>query len=264
MKQKKIKYIYGPVSSWRLGVSLGIDLLSAQGKICTFDCLYCQLGTAKKFYQQRKVFVPLQEIIKELKLLPPLKIDYISFSGSGEPTLAANLGEAIKAVRKKRGEKVAVISNASLLEREDVKKDLLLADFVLLKLDAGSQRSLARINRPVGKIKLQNIIRAIKEFRARFKGRMALQVMFIRENKACVKEMAAIAKELRPDEIQINTPLRPSAARALSREELNKIKDYFIRECATLAKIVSVYDHSARLKISPVNKTDTSRRRGCL
>ncbi|MFH0762425.1 MAG: radical SAM protein [Candidatus Omnitrophota bacterium] len=263
-ERKKFKHIYGPVPSWRLGASLGIDLLSAKNKVCTFDCLYCQLGKSRKSYKQRKVFVPVKEIIRELELLPPLKIDYITLSGSGEPALAGNLGEAIHAIRKKRKEKIAVITNASLLEREGVKKELLAADFVLFKLDAGSQGAFERINRPAGRTRFKAIIKAIKEFRRRFKGRMALQMMFIKENKDCLKEMAAVAREVRADEIQVNTPLRSSASKPLSKEELSKIKNYFIRECADIAKVISVYD-SARLGVKPINKADTSRRRGsCL
>ena len=84
--KKNYRYIYGPVSSWRLGISLGIDPISGKEKICSFDCIYCQLGKTKFFSKKRKIFIPAERIIKEIYLLPPLKIDYITFSGSGEPT----------------------------------------------------------------------------------------------------------------------------------------------------------------------------------
>ncbi|MFH1338585.1 MAG: radical SAM protein, partial [Candidatus Omnitrophota bacterium] len=96
MKAKEFRYVYGPVASWRLGISLGIDLLSAAGKICNFDCIYCQLGKGSRYAEKPKACVKTSEIIKELKELPGLKIDYITFSGRGEPTLAKNLGQAIR------------------------------------------------------------------------------------------------------------------------------------------------------------------------
>jgi len=125
------KYIYGPVPSWRLGSSLGIDPLSKDGKVCSFDCLYCQLGETKFLTDERKKFVPGEEVIGELDSLPTLKIDYITFSGMGEPTLASNLGQMIKAIKKIRKEKIAVLTNSSLMHREDVQKDLFCADFVV-------------------------------------------------------------------------------------------------------------------------------------
>lgn len=261
MKRRRFKHIYGPVSSWRLGVSLGVDLLPAEGKTCTFDCLYCQLGGRKKFFRKRRVFVPLRELIKELQSLPPLKTDYITFSGAGEPTLAANLEQAIRAIRKKRKGKIAVITNASLLERGEVKKALLPADLVLIKLDAASQELFLRINRPGGRINFSRVVKAIKEFRAAFKGRLALQIMFIRENRSYAREIARLACQIGADEIQINTPLRPSAAKALSKQELRKIKGYFIRACGGKAKVVSVYDR-VRRKVKPISNSATIRRRG--
>ena len=99
------KYIYGPVPSWRLGSSLGIDPLSQKGKVCTFGCIYCQIGETKLLTDERKTFVRIPDLIDELGSLPPLKIDYITFSGTGEPTLAANLGQMIKAIKKIRKEK---------------------------------------------------------------------------------------------------------------------------------------------------------------
>ena len=105
-KEKKFNYLYGPVSSWRLGSSLGVDLISSDQKICSLACLYCQLGATMVKTKKRSIYVPTKEIIEEIKTLPPnLQADYITFSGMGEPTLAANLGEAIKQIRTLRYEK---------------------------------------------------------------------------------------------------------------------------------------------------------------
>jgi len=123
MTKKQYKYIYGPVPSWRLGSSLGIDPLSAKDKICSFDCIYCQIGKTTIHTKKRKVFVSAEQLIEELKSLPPVDIDYITFSGRGEPTLAKNLGEMIAEVKKIRKEPVAVLTNASLLYDKEVRED---------------------------------------------------------------------------------------------------------------------------------------------
>ncbi len=261
MPKRGFNYIYGPVPSWRLGRSLGIDPISYKGKVCTFDCLYCQIGKTRFLTGKRRIFVPAAKIIKELKSLPPLKIDYITFSGTGEPTLAKNLGQMIKAVKKIRNEKIAVLTNSSLMKRKDVRKDLLLADLVVAKLDAPSKKGLNAINKPIKAVRFENIIQGIKNFRKYYTGKLALQVMFISKNKKYVAAIARIAKEIRPDEIQINTPLRPCRVKPLLKKELNIIRHFFIRECGKIIKIVSVYD-SKKKKIKPISTEETLRRRG--
>ena len=154
MSARNYRYIYGPVPSWRLGSSLGIDPLSRDGKVCSFDCIYCQIGETAFLTDERKTFVPAAKIINELDSLPALKIDYITFSGTGEPTLAENLGQMIKAIKQIRREKIAVLTNSSLMYREDVQRDLFLADFVVAKLDAPSQTIFELVNRPIKTIKI--------------------------------------------------------------------------------------------------------------
>ncbi len=253
---RNFKYIYGPVSSWRLGSSLGIDPLSGKGKICTFDCVYCQLVEIKIFTDKRKVFVPAAKIIEELNLLPPVQIDYITFSGTGEPTLAENLGRMIKAVKKIRNEKIAVLTNSSLLDRKDVQQDLLLADYVIAKLDAGSQGTFETINRPLGTIKFNTVLKGIKDFKNIYKGKLALQIMFIDENEKYAQEIARIAKEINPDEVQINTPLRPCPVNSLSEAKMGIIEEYFEG-----LNTISVYK-AEKKKVQPVSREDTLKRRG--
>ncbi len=256
MKKKKYRYIYGPVPSWRLGRSLGIDPVSGEVKICSFDCVYCQLGGTRILTNRRKEFVPVREIVKEIKMLPPIKIDYITFSGAGEPTLAKNLGRMIKAVKKIRKEPVAVITNSSLMRAEDVKKDLLEADLVVAKLDAHSERIFRKINRPGEGLSLSEAIKAIKHFKARYKGKLALQIMFIKENEKFAEKIARIARDIAPDEVQINTPLRPCAVKPLSKERMEKIREHFRG-----LNVVSVY-RTKKIKVKPVSRRDTLRRRG--
>ncbi len=256
MNQKKYKYIYGPVPSWRLGSSLGIDPVSKGRKICSFDCIYCQIGKAGLMTDERGIFINCSDIIEEIDSLPPLKIDYITFSGAGEPTLAANLGKMIKAVRQIRKEKVAVISNSFLFCKEDVRRDLQLADFVIAKLDAPTQEVLTAINQPIKTIDIEKIISGIKTFKKMYKGKLALQIMFIEKNKEFAEDIAQIAREINPDEVQINTPLRPCGVRPLPEFEIDKIESLFEG-----LKTVSVYK-AERKKIRPLSDEETLKRRG--
>jgi len=259
---KRYKHIYGPVSSWRLGRSLGVDAISCKaGKICSFDCVYCQVGKTKELTSKRKVFVSEKDILDEIKSLPKVKIDYITFSGAGEPTLAKNLGKLIKAVKKVKKKKVAVITNASLINKKDVQKDLLLADLVMLKLDASGEGFFKKINIPEKKVKLKNIIKGLKSFRKRYKGKFALQIMFVKGNKSYAKELADLALCLKPDVIEINTPLRPSGVKPLSKAELDKIKKIFVKENKNKIKIINVYE-AKKKKTKPVIKNNIVIRRG--
>jgi len=265
---RNFKYIYGPVFSWRLGNSLGIDLLGGERKICSFDCIYCQLGRTKIFQKEREEFVPTDKIIKEIEQLPSLKIDFITFAGMGEPTIAENLGEVVEEIRKIRKEKIAILTNSSLMDREDVRKDLSLFDLVMAKLDVYSQDSLERINRPLENIKFSKILSAIKEFKKKYKTKLALQIMFLEENKKNVEEIAKIAREISPFQVQINTPLRPCEVRPLSKEEIYRIKEYFSTKGGPALggnglNTSCVYDVKKK-KILPLNEKKTLKRRGKL
>lgn len=227
MDKNSFKHIYGPVASWRLGCSLGVDLLSAREKYCSFDCIYCQIGKTKTLTTKRKVFIPGKKIITEIKSLPNVKIDYITFSGRGEPTLAKNLGQVIKAIKRLRQEPIAVLTNASLLHRKDVRRALCLADLVAVKLDVDSQKQLELINKPAKGIKFSTILKGIKNFRKEYKGKLALQIMLMDANKALAKNIARLAKDIQPDEIQICTPIRISLVKPLSRKVLSALKRHF-------------------------------------
>ncbi len=255
--EHKLKYIYGPVPSWRVGSSLGIDPLSQKEKICSYDCLYCQLGKTKIFSSTRQLYISEEEIAKELEILPAsISIDYITVSGRGEPTLASNLGYIIKTIKKIRKEPIAVITNSSIINRQDVLEELSLADFVIAKLDASSQESLAVINQPVKNIKFDVIIEGIKEFKRNFNGKLALQIMFTKENAPHAANIAKISKEICPDEVQINTPLRPCGVQPLGIEELSCIKNLFDG-----LNSISVYE-SHKKAVQSISDKDTLKRRG--
>jgi len=181
--------------------------------------------------------------------------DYVTFAGMGEPTLASNLGEAIRLARAVLGLPVAVLTNSSLMAREDVREDLAWADVVVAKLDAPNERLFRRINRPVVDCRLQDIVRAISLFRAEYGGKLALEMMFVPANKGSATEMAAMARELSPDEVQINTPLRPCAVAPLTAEEIAAIRGQFKD-----LPILMVYE-GARPVVMPLDVGETVRRR---
>lgn len=264
-KKKKFKYLYGPVSSWRLGSSLGIDLLFGNEKMCSFNCVYCQIGETPEMTKERRIYAKTEEVIEEIKTLPPdLRIDYITFSGRGEPTLASNLGEVIKEIKALRKEKIAVITNSSLMWDESVRGDLSLADFVMAKLDTASKESFQRINRPQEDLRFEDVYKGIESFRKKYTGRLAIQIMLFDMNKNEFKKLAELAFRINPYEIQINTPLRPCAISPLSKKDIKEIREYFEefgKGIKSAAKIISVYDAEHK-KVSPISRKDTLRRRG--
>lgn len=257
---QELKYIYGPVPSWRLGRSLGIDVLSQSSKICNFDCIYCQIGRTDYCPSQRREFIPAAEIIKELSTLPETTVDYITFSGRGEATLATNLCQTLDGVRKLRKEPVAIITNAVLLTDAAVRKELAGFDFVVAKLDACYEEMLDVINRPMNKVKLADIIEGFCAFRKEYKGKLAVQTMFIRQNAGFTDVFADIYARIKPDEIQVNTPLRPSAIPPLSSDEIAAIADKLGKRLPETA-VKTVYE-TEKPQVQPLSEPETLKRRG--
>lgn len=197
----------------------------------------------------------LDALARELQAARSVAADHITFSGTGEPTLASNLGQAIQLAKSLLGLPVAVLTNSSLMAREAVRQDLGLADVVVAKLDAPNERLFRRINRPVVDCRLEEVFRGISLFRAGYEGRLALQMMFVEANKGFAAEMAAIARQLSLDEVQINTPLRPCAVAPLTANEISAIRQEFRG-----LPVVSVYE-AARPAVTPLDVSETLRRR---
>jgi wyosine [tRNA(Phe)-imidazoG37] synthetase (radical SAM superfamily) len=143
-----VSLVYGPVPSWRLGRSLGVDPVSTPSKTCSFDCIYCQLGRTRHPLKERQVFVQPSQLRQQITEIRDTPIDYVTFSGVAEPTLAANLGELVAVVRKRFVQPVAILTNSSLMKRGDVRQDLALFDVVVAKVDAPNERLYQQINRP--------------------------------------------------------------------------------------------------------------------
>lgn len=264
----RFKYIYGPVSSWRLGRSLGIDPVSQFKKTCSFDCFYCQVGGTEVLTVGRKIFVPTEVILTELKqaLSQIQKPDYITFAGRGEPTLAKNLGEIIQGIKKITDVPVAILTNATALGNPQVQEDLKEADFVIAKIDAYDENSFQIMNRPHPALNFERVIKGIREFRKVYPGRMGIQIMFTKENKEGARKIAEIVKELglKPnDQIQLNTPLRPRVETYLTEEEMNEIKEIFQDVLKGLdLEIIMAYEKRLVDKVKPLDSKGVIQRRG--
>jgi wyosine [tRNA(Phe)-imidazoG37] synthetase (radical SAM superfamily) len=227
-----LKYIFGPVPSRRLGRSLGVDLVPY--KTCTFDCIYCDLGRTTHKTTSRQSYVVSEEIQKELELTLSIldkKPDYITLSGSGEPTLNINIGEIIQRIKEITSTPVAVLTNSSLLSSNEVRRDLSEADVVLPSLDAITPALFEYINRPYSSIKIEEIISGLIQFRKQYRGQIWLEILFCRgvnDGKEEIEKLKEVIERIEPDRIQLNTPVRPPAedfAFPLTLAQLEEIRE---------------------------------------
>jgi wyosine [tRNA(Phe)-imidazoG37] synthetase (radical SAM superfamily) len=235
------KYLYGPVPSRRLGRSLGIDIVPF--KVCTLDCVYCQLGGTTEKTLRRRDYVPVEAVLAELKdkLAEGLEADFISISGSGEPTLNSRLGELIEGIKKITNIPVAILTNGTLLYKQDVRADCAKADVVLPSLDAGDEQIYQRINRPDAGLSIEKLISGLCAFRNEFPGRIWLEVFFIEgfntDNEQIAKIKDAIDR-IRPDKVQLNTAVRPTAEpgiKSIDAEKLQAIAEELGEKCEVIA-----------------------------
>jgi len=237
-----IKYVYGPVPSRRLGFSLGIDLVPF--KTCSFNCVYCQLGRTTYKTIERREYISKKDILLQLKKALSLeqKVDYITFSGSGGPTLNLKIGNLIKEIKKITKIPVAILTNGSLFFQKELRKELFFADLVIPSLDAVTEKIFRKVNRPHPSLKIDEIINGIKKFREEFKGLMWLEIMLVKginDEKEHMNKIISIIQEINPDKIHLNTVYRPPSekfALPLSIEELNRIKNILGKNCEVIAE----------------------------
>jgi wyosine [tRNA(Phe)-imidazoG37] synthetase (radical SAM superfamily) len=189
-------------------MSLGVDLLCVNS-ICSFNCSYCQLGAIQVRINERHLFVPTSKVCDDLQKSRWQEADIVTFSGSGEPTLALNLGDTLSCAKKITGKETLVLTNGTLLKRPKVREELSLSDRVYLKLDAATEETFQRVNRPVSGIRLGEIVESAAAFRKEYDGHFAVQMMFLYSNVREVEAFARLLNEVRPAEVQINTPTRP-------------------------------------------------------
>lgn len=256
---KQYRHLYGPVPSRRLGRSLGIDLVPH--KVCTYDCIYCQIGRTTGKTLQRKEYVPVQEILEEVETFlkeehPP--IDYLSLGGSGEPTLHSKIRSIIQGIQTITVLPVAVITNGSLFYEQELREDLLRADVVLPSLDAVSPEVFERINRPGPGFSIENVIRGLIEFRKVYQGQIWLEILFckgINDTSEELQEMKKAIDRIMPDQIHLNSVVRPPSERwvsPLTQEELEKIRAFF----GERTSIISEFDRH----ILPLSELDVTER----
>ena len=226
----KPRFVYGPVLSRRLGFSLGVDILPF--KTCSLNCIYCQLGPSVRTTGRRRAYFEPRDILAQIRaaLAAAPRVDHITFSGSGEPTLNKNLGRIIRAVKRTTRVPVAVLTNATLLSRKDVRADLLAADVVVPSLDAAEPRLFKAVNRPHPSLKAGRVVKGLARFRREFKGQIWLEIMLVKgvnDAPGHVRALKDAIDLIHPDRIQLNTVVRPPAeasARPLTARELDRIR----------------------------------------
>ncbi|HPW16876.1 MAG TPA: radical SAM protein [Candidatus Aminicenantes bacterium] len=224
------RFVYGPVASRRLGFSLGVDIIPY--KTCTLDCVYCQLGSTGKTTARRRSFVPPAKVLAQVRaaVASGTKIDVITFSGSGEPTLNKDIGRLIRAIKRTTRIPVAVLTNGTLLTRRDVRRDLAAADIVVPSLDAVPAALFRRVNRPHAGIASAGVVDGLARFRDEFAGEIRLEVMLVKginDSPAAIAALKAAVARIRPDRIELNTVVRPPAERragALGPADLEKVR----------------------------------------
>lgn len=210
----KYRYLFGPVPSRRLGRSLGVDPVPF--KTCTQNCLYCQLGTDALQTLERKNYVPPQEILEEIRswLMTGGQADYITISGSGEPTLHSRLDEIIEGIHRLTKIPAALITNGTLFWNPDVRKQCSLADVVLPSLDAGDPETFKRINQPHHNLSFERFVEGLILFRNEYSGPIWLEVFLcegLNTDPVSIANLNRLIKQINPDKVQLNTAVRPTA-----------------------------------------------------
>ncbi|MFA4838523.1 MAG: radical SAM protein [Candidatus Neomarinimicrobiota bacterium] len=239
MSASSFRYVYGPVPSRRLGKSLGINNIPA--KICTYSCVYCQVGRTTQIQSDRRFFYEPEDIFRDVQSrLVKVKetaerVDYLTFVPDGEPTLDINLGKAITLL-KALSVPVGVITNSSLIWRDDVREELGKADWVSLKIDAVQETIWKQINRPHKAIQMSRILDGMLTFARGFTGKLMTETMLVKginDNEDCLKEVADFVNRIQPSQAYLSVPIRPPAEKQVQspdEETLNRMYQAFINK----------------------------------
>jgi wyosine [tRNA(Phe)-imidazoG37] synthetase (radical SAM superfamily) len=227
-----MNHVFGPVPSRRLGISLGIDPIPR--KVCSFDCVYCEVARTSIRTLKRKEYFPTTEIMQDLKdwfTSSDVEPDYVTFSGSGEPTLHSGIGEMIAQIKEITNSKVAVITNGSTLFMPEVRNDLHAADVVMPSLDTVIATTFRKINRPHPEVTIEKILDGLQRFRSEYTGQLWLEILIVKNINDKLTEYQALAEAVQtfqPDRIQLNTISRPAGTGAriqpVARRELIKLQ----------------------------------------
>jgi len=244
-KEKKQEYIFGPVPSRRLGRSLGVDLVPY--KTCSYDCIYCQLGRTTNKTMQRKEWVPIDCVIKQLAGKLNSKPDYITLSGAGEPTLYSRLEELIFKIKEITDVPVAVLTNGSLLWIPEVRNSLKLADLVIPSLDAGSPQKFQYVNRPHKDITFNKMLEGLVKFRQEYSGQYWLETLIlagVTTTETEINAMKTCISSIHPDKVQVNTVTRPPVedfAEQVPQNQLQAIAKKLYEKAEVIADYKAVH-----------------------
>ena len=242
------KYLFGPVPSRRFGLSLGVDLLPR--KTCTLDCIFCEVGPTTHQTLVRKEYVPTDEVLRELAawFALNLKADFITVTGSGEPTLQTRFGDVLSAIRahgraRDHGSgRSALLTNSTLLHLPEVRAAAALAEVVKVSLSAWDQVSFAAITRPQTGVEFDRLTDGLRKFRQDFSGELWMEVFIVPGLNALqnqVEAIAALARTIRPDRVQLNTAVRPTAKQnvpSLSESQLRSLAGCFTPAAEVIAR----------------------------
>lgn len=230
----RYRHLFGPVNSRRLGLSLGVDLVPF--KYCPLNCVYCEVQNTTHLVTDRAEYIPVDEILGELDLFLAHnpKLDYITFSGAGEPTLNSGIGRIVAHIKSRYSHyKLALLTNGVLLREAAVRAEVLACDLVLPSLDSATQQGYERINRPQPGLRVEDLISGISAFRDEYQGQIWLEVFIIAGINDTETELDALEiaiRRIRPDKVQINALDRPGAeewVQAAPIELLHQIKKRF-------------------------------------
>ncbi len=245
-------YIFGPVPSRRLGLSLGIDLVPF--KTCTLDCIYCELGKTATPVNQRAEYVPFAKLETEIKEFfkhnpNAQNIDFITLSGSGEPTLNTALPQIIKLLRQLSKTPIALLTNGTLFSQPEVRAEVLDVDLILPSLDVVSEELFATLNRPATGLKSREIIDGLKALRREYSGKIWLEILIcagVNDTPTEIELLIQAAAAIQPDKIQLNTVVRPGAL-----AEAKAVTETFLKQ------LLPRFNPTAEI-IAPFNKTITN------
>lgn len=266
MAAKQYKYIFGPVPSRRFGRSLGVDLTPF--KTCDYDCIFCQLGPSKQTTAERKEYVPIEDVLAELRdwLENDGQADVVTLSGSGEPTLHSYFGRVLDFVNENSDLPTVLLTNSSMLGLPEVRADAAKASIVKVSLSAWNQESFEWVNRPDPSLSFEEIVAGLKIFRKEYDGEMRMEVFLvagINSTPEDVSRIAAIADDIKPDLIQLNTAVRPPAEdiAAVARIEMDELAKLFSQKTEVIADFSS--DTGNEIRVNEETILAMLKRRPC-
>lgn len=225
----KYNHLFGPVPSRRLGVSLGVDLVPL--KTCTLNCVYCECGETTNLTTARKEYVPVQAVIDELEhyLSTKPRLDYITFSGSGEPTLHSGIDRIIDFLKSEYHQyKISLLTNGTLFTESFVRSAVREIDLIIPSLDAASEKTFQQINRPHANIHCSDIIDGLIKLRHEFSGKITLEIFIVPGLNDNPEELALLkeaVKKISPDRVQIGTLDRPGTEDWVEAAEITKLRE---------------------------------------